>query len=485
MEAADVIFKAISHICPSVGVEWIQTCSAIPSTTDVSAILNKLKDIERETKSYRERNCDAISELRGDLRTVNDRMNAALCNSVYRDDNQCLSTNNVRRRRKCFGYGSIRHLVRECPKRIRNLDISTHSNCKGRRASTPMNNLTEETAIKLENVVVTGHEESADLHRFVTIVFRDKPVCALVDTGASVSLIKKSLWDGLSSAEKGPLSASPKGTRFVGAGGSDLSILGEIEVPLLTQPIIPKRNEVFITDSEVVPASSEIRVLAKLTNHVGGDDFSPSPVFVERDVEFNAIQDSTGVSPHPHEMDALRDRLLLADQVTDEVLGEQRAKMKRHHDKQCHGKEISVGDRVLLNNPAVPVDRCRKFHSLCKGPYKVVRKVGQVNYQVEDDHGKKQTVHYNRLKRVSKDVNRLEEAVESHEGNNAPVRDESSPMKRHVRGPRSKLQGSRSAPISKIRTMDVVPNVGNESINDRPKRTRRPIRFYPDHDQSV
>ncbi|XP_076813158.1 uncharacterized protein LOC143459773 isoform X1 [Clavelina lepadiformis] len=267
-------------------------------------------------------------------------MNAALCNSVYRDDNQCLSTNNARRRRKCFGCDLVRHLVRECPKRIRNLDTSTHSNCKGRRASTPMNNLTEETAIKLDNVVVTGHEESADLHRFVTIVFRDKPVCALVDTGASVFLVKKSLWDGLSSTEKGPLSASPKGTRFVGAGGSDLSILGkgkvsfsigtlvfkvdllvcsnmghdliigvdflqshhcalcynsmslsigEIEVPLLTQPIIPKRNEVFITDSEVVPASSEIRELAKLTNHAGGDDFLPSPVFVERDVEFNTI----------------------------------------------------------------------------------------------------------------------------------------------------------------------------------------------------
>ena len=82
----------------------------------------------------------------------------------------------------------------------------------------------------MDNVVVTGHEESADLHRFVTIVFRDKPVCALVDTGASVSLIKKSLWDGLSSAEKGPLSASPKGTRFVGPGGSDLFMLGKGKV---------------------------------------------------------------------------------------------------------------------------------------------------------------------------------------------------------------------------------------------------------------
>ena len=91
-------------------------------------------------------------------------------------------------------------------------------------------------------------------------------------------------------------------------------------------------------------------------------------------------------------MDALRDRLLLADLATDEVLGEQRAKMKRHHDKHCHGKEISVGDRVLLNNPAIPVDRCRKFHLPYKGPYKVVRKVGQVNYQV-NDHEKKQTVH--------------------------------------------------------------------------------------------
>ncbi|CAK8692643.1 unnamed protein product [Clavelina lepadiformis] len=190
-------------------------------------------------------------------------------------------------------------------------------------------------------------------------------------------------------------------------------------------------------------------IVAMLRNYVQKDERNWDQVLSAVVAAYNAsAHDSTGLSPHylltgrmlrlpadlqgknvatelslETEMDALRDRLLLADQVTDEVLGEQRAKMKTHHDKQCHGKEISVGDRVLLDNPAVPVDRCRKFHLPYKGPYKVAKKVGQVNYQVEDDHGKKQTVHYNRLKRVSKDVNRLEESVESQEGNNAPIRE--------------------------------------------------------------
>ncbi|CAK8687335.1 unnamed protein product [Clavelina lepadiformis] len=77
-EATDATFKAISQICPPVGVESIQTFSATPSTTDLSVILSKLRDMERETEAYQERNGHTISELRGDLRRVNDRMDAVL-----------------------------------------------------------------------------------------------------------------------------------------------------------------------------------------------------------------------------------------------------------------------------------------------------------------------------------------------------------------------------------------------------------------------
>ena len=62
------------------------------------------------------------------------------------------------------------------------------------------------------------------------------------------------------------------------------------------------------------------------------------------------------------EMNVLDDRIVLVDQLTDVVLTEQRAKIKNQHNKQYHGEDILPRDCVLLSNPAVPVDRCRKIH---------------------------------------------------------------------------------------------------------------------------
>ena len=70
-----------------------------------------------------------------------------------------------------------------------------------------------------------------------------------------------------------------------------------------------------------------------------------------------------------------------------------------------HNKEIEVrhecqqGDLVWLYSPAVKKGHMTKLSSSWKGPYRVLRKKGDVNYLVKTVRkGAAILVHYNRLK---------------------------------------------------------------------------------------
>lgn len=116
------------------------------------------------------------------------------------------------------------------------------------------------------------------------------------------------------------------------------------------------------------------------------------------DLMASNLQSST--EPYVH-LDALKAQLRLAEEVARETLSSQRAEMERTYNKRQHGEALKVGDVVLLENPVVPTDGCRKFLRPYKGPYQIVRKpINFVNYVIRDRAGKEQTVHFNRLKRV-------------------------------------------------------------------------------------
>ena len=65
-----------------------------------------------------------------------------------------------------------------------------------------------------------------------------------------------------------------------------------------------------------------------------------------------------------------------------------------------HCTEIKKGDRVWLNNKAVPKGLSRKFHLPWAGPYVVLGRLGRVNYHIKpvSGNGKAKVVHRNRLK---------------------------------------------------------------------------------------
>ena len=78
-------------------------------------------------------------------------------------------------------------------------------------------------------------------------------------------------------------------------------------------------------------------------------------------------------------------------------------KQKKGYDERNdvdHCTELKKGDRVWINNKAVPKGLSRKFHFPWAGPYVVLGRLGRVNYHIKpvSGNGKAKVVHRNRHK---------------------------------------------------------------------------------------
>ena len=73
---------------------------------------------------------------------------------------------------------------------------------------------------------------------------------------------------------------------------------------------------------------------------------------------------------------------------------------KRSRDGKAKLRKFEVGDmvRVYLYCPAMKPGLSRKFRIPWSGPFKINNKISDLNYDIVDQNGKKQTVHVNRLK---------------------------------------------------------------------------------------
>lgn len=90
----------------------------------------------------------------------------------------------------------------------------------------------------------------------------------------------------------------------------------------------------------------------------------------------------------------IRDRMEAAKEVVQRNSTKMQAKQKEYYDRKARELNLQVGDKVLLLLP----DNTSKFLAKWQGPYKIVRKVGRVNY-MPDKGGRKQIFHVNLLKK--------------------------------------------------------------------------------------
>jgi hypothetical protein len=78
---------------------------------------------------------------------------------------------------------------------------------------------------------------------------------------------------------------------------------------------------------------------------------------------------------------------------------EREAPVHAPQDKKIKTRHFEVNDLVYLYWPVTKPGLTRKFRKSWSGPYKIIRKISELNYEIVDQMDKKQIVHMNRLKR--------------------------------------------------------------------------------------
>ena len=98
--------------------------------------------------------------------------------------------------------------------------------------------------------------------------------------------------------------------------------------------------------------------------------------------------------------DDLRKKLENAYQKVREQMGHKLDRQKDLYDKRVHGKLFEAGDLVMLFSPVVPRGCPRKLHRPWTGPFKIVNRLSDVTYRIQDVHSRRHrlVVHFNRLK---------------------------------------------------------------------------------------
>jgi transposase InsO family protein len=91
----------------------------------------------------------------------------------------------------------------------------------------------------------------------------------------------------------------------------------------------------------------------------------------------------------------LRERIEQTCALAQEELGKVQTRNKRYYDRRVRNRQLKVGESVLL---LLPTERNKLLLSW-QGPFRIVSKVGEVDYRIEMSSGRVKTFHVNMLKR--------------------------------------------------------------------------------------
>jgi len=72
---------------------------------------------------------------------------------------------------------------------------------------------------------------------------------------------------------------------------------------------------------------------------------------------------------------------------------------KRFYDHKAKMRHFEVNDLVYLYTPAMKAGQTKKFQKFWSWPYKITRKISELNYEIVGQDDKKIIVHVDRLKK--------------------------------------------------------------------------------------
>ena len=90
-------------------------------------------------------------------------------------------------------------------------------------------------------------------------------------------------------------------------------------------------------------------------------------------------------------------------------------RQKEIYDRKVHGKPYQKGDYVWLHSPMGKREASKKLYHPWSGPYRVVKKLSEANYRIEQFQGRRtrKIVHFDRLKPCPKNI-RFNQEDRSH-----------------------------------------------------------------------
>ena len=157
------------------------------------------------------------------------------------------------------------------------------------------------------------------------------------------------------------------------------------------------------------------------------NNFTPHEVMYGRKAKTSLstlVKNNSKLSPAEHVLKVQRDL-----QRINTIIGDNQQiasqKEQERYNKKTAGDVFSVGDHVLLYNPAVKMGDSKKFAPCYQGPFIIQHKQGEVNFHIKpvDGTAKEQTVHQNRLKRyhmptVKIPVKQVQQPIRAYDNTN-------------------------------------------------------------------
>ena len=92
----------------------------------------------------------------------------------------------------------------------------------------------------------------------------------------------------------------------------------------------------------------------------------------------------------------------LAYQIVKDLVSKEQARQKKHHDKNLPAAvKVNVGEKVWLRDFIIKKGTSKKFHQPWKGPYEVVKIIGENNIEINVSGTKRERTKRVNLKRLN------------------------------------------------------------------------------------
>ena len=96
----------------------------------------------------------------------------------------------------------------------------------------------------------------------------------------------------------------------------------------------------------------------------------------------------------------LQERMEEAHKIVRRYVGTEMVRQKKCHDQKLSWEEFREGDSVYVYFPTKKVGLSKKFVSFWRGPYKVLKKISDLTYEVDcGRNGTPQVIHVDRIRK--------------------------------------------------------------------------------------